>query len=382
MSNPFAGLRPALEVIAREAEILPATGQALEDLMRPDQEEVYDRIRTGMDDKILDVLIEAPNRSTYVPVPPLYRPEKHIYRYFLDGSARTYFIGTAVEGDRQTPVHVAQIGGVSVFREDGGQVHVAKSAHKLLLLMDRDAVSFGPKVEETVNRAGVRFGFVNLKEDDAYTQGTGVKEPRSKAAHKANWRMRMLEWDIARELSRLEGHWLVLDGGLGSEFREWRDGRQFLGVAKSFSREPQFSVKGDRGKREKFNLYQLLARLDDAHRTAAFSVLSGTVAVWYVRIRPQKHLDYPLMGVVKVEYPNRSGEPVPSEAIDELSRALVGERSETPHGRDVRWHAHLYGIFLAEQAVKNGFLSPEALKAGLRWPEKAKLYAPAGRSVV
>ena len=91
MPNPFAGLRPALEVIAQEAEILPATGQALEDLMRPDQDEVYDRIRTGIDDKILDVLIEAPNRSTYVPVPPLYRPEKHVYRYFLDGSARTYF---------------------------------------------------------------------------------------------------------------------------------------------------------------------------------------------------------------------------------------------------------------------------------------------------
>ncbi len=117
MANPFAILRPALEVIAQEAEILPATGQALEDLMRPDQEEVYDRIRTGTDDKIIDVLIEDPNRATYVPVPPVYRPEKHVYRYFLDGSARTYFIGTAAEGDRQTPIHVAQIGAVAVFRQ-------------------------------------------------------------------------------------------------------------------------------------------------------------------------------------------------------------------------------------------------------------------------
>lgn len=373
MPNPFEGLRPALEMIAQEADILPATGQAVEDLMRPDQEEVYDRIRTGIDDRILDVLIEAPNRATYVPTPPLFRPEKHVYRYFLDGSQRTYFIGTAVEGDRQTPIHVAQIGAAAVFRKDDGQVHVAKSAHKLLLLMDRDVVSFGPKVEETVKRAGARFDFVNLREDDAYTQGTGSKEPRSKAAYKANWRMRMLEWDIARSLERPDGRWLILDGGLGSEFREWSGGRQYLGVAKSFNREPQFSVRGERGKRQSLNLYQLLAGLPEAHRTAAFSVLSGTVAVWYVRIRPQKHLDYPLMGVVKVEYPNPSGEPVPSELIDELSRALVGERSETPHGRDIRWHAHLYGIFLAEQAVKNGFLSPEALKAGLRWPEKARV---------
>lgn len=38
MPNPFEGLRPALKMIAQEAEILPATGQALEDLMRPDQD--------------------------------------------------------------------------------------------------------------------------------------------------------------------------------------------------------------------------------------------------------------------------------------------------------------------------------------------------------
>jgi len=33
MPNPFEGLRPALEAIAHEAEILPATGQALEDFV-------------------------------------------------------------------------------------------------------------------------------------------------------------------------------------------------------------------------------------------------------------------------------------------------------------------------------------------------------------
>jgi hypothetical protein len=40
----------------------------------------------------------------------------------------------------------------------------------------------------------------------------------------------------------------------------------------------------------------------------------------------------------------------------------------TPHGKDIRWHAHLYPIYLAEQAVKTAFVSVEALRAGLRWP--------------
>lgn len=79
-------------------------------------------------------------------------------------------------------------------------------------------------------------------------------------------------------------------------------------------------------------------------------------------------MDYPLMGVVKIEFPNPTGEAVPSELIDEISGALVAERQATPHGKDVRWHAHLYAIYLAEQAVKNGFVSTEALKAGMKWP--------------
>ncbi len=41
--NPFAALQPALQVIAQEAKVLPATGQAIEDLMRPDHAEVIDR---------------------------------------------------------------------------------------------------------------------------------------------------------------------------------------------------------------------------------------------------------------------------------------------------------------------------------------------------
>jgi hypothetical protein len=43
----------------------------------------------------------------------------------------------------------------------------------------------------------------------------------------------------------------------------------------------------------------------------------------------------------------------------------------TPHGKDTRWHAHLYAIYLAETAVKNGFVSKEVLIAGLKWPTQA-----------
>jgi hypothetical protein len=69
---------------------------------------------------------------------------------------------------------------------------------------------------------------------------------------------------------------------------------------------------------------------------------------------------------------------VPSDLIDELSSALIAERQATPHGKDARWHAHLYAIYLAEQTVKGGFVSTEALKAGLKWPVMSEMAAQRG----
>jgi len=370
MGNPFEGLRAALEVIAQEAKVLPATGQAVEDLMRPDHEEVIDRLRS-VEDKVMDVLLETPNRRPYVELRALHRTEKHLLRFFLDGSARTFFLGDAVEGHRRTPIHVAQVGAAAVFRKDDGQVKVAKSVHKIVLMLDKKAVSFGDKVEDLVERAGPTFAFHDTMEEDGETEKSAPgKEPRSRAAHKAHHIMAGEEEKLGRELRRDKDHWLVLDGSLGKDLHPWRDVPQFLGITKSFSREPTFKLPGPRGGRV-INLYELLADLPFSARTCAFSVRSGKVVVWYVRLREQRHLDYPLMGVVKVEFPNPTGEAVPSDLIDMLSSAIVAERQVTPHGKDVRWHAHLYPIYLAEQAVKMGFVSSEVLKAGLKWPTQA-----------
>jgi hypothetical protein len=162
---------------------------------------------------------------------------------------------------------------------------------------------------------------------------------------------------------------------VGKDLYSWHDVPRFLGVTKSFSREPKFKLPGARGGRI-VNLYELLADLPFSARTCAFSARSGKVAVWYVRLREQRHLDYPLMGVIKVELPNPTADAVPSELIDEVAGALMAERQATPHGKDVRWHAHLYSIYLAEEAVKNGFASIDALKAGLKWPVQAAASRP------
>jgi hypothetical protein len=379
MPNPFAGLQPALEVMAREGEILPATGQAVEDLMRIDQEEAYDRVRLGLQPgDILELVMETPNRELYVECPPIVRQEKHLLRYFLDGSARTFYLGNVVEGeDRQTPIHISQIGAAAVLRDDNGRMKLARAEHKLVLLMKKEVVSFGSQVEDAIRTAGPKYEFVDLTEDDPQTQGVQAgKEPRSRAAHKANWRMRELERVIAVGLKRKPGEWLVLDGGLGSEYvKQPLDSLEYIGVVKSSWKELKFSVKSGRSK-QTINTYRLLASLKAGQRTLAFGLREGRIATWFVRIRGPEHLEFPLMGVLRVELPNPSGEAVSSQLITELSGALVAERCVSPHGKDVRWHAHLYAVYLAEQAVKNGFVSTEVLKAGIKWPTPANAAMP------
>ena len=370
--NPFHVLRPALGVLVSEAQVLPATGQAMEDQAIPDLEEVYDQ-RTGGAGKVQTIL-ETPNRRLYRKVELIPRTKQHVFRYFLDGSVRTYFVGTVIEHDRSSPVQVAQVGAAAVRREDDGRIHIAEVQRKLLLMLDKSSLSdvlWHALEQAAASTPGLEV--VDTSQDDGYLEAVHVEERRSRGAHKANWKMREVEIAIARELQRTEDEWLILDGGLGNEYMDWK-GPPLIGVAKSFRRDVQFHL-GTGPQAQRLTPYALLARLEVGHRTCVFprwpgESREGKVVFWYVRIRPQRGLDYPLMGVVKVEMPNPSQEPVDSELVDWISGALVAERSVTPYGRDSRWHAHLYPIYIAETVIKNHFYSPQVLKAAIRWPER------------
>src|SRR5438105_153506 len=138
--RPLNFLEPAIELIAKNASVLPATGGAFEDLARPDVEEADDRFLGGAKearDGFSDFAEEpAPDwRSLYKPTPPLFRTEKHVFRYFCDGSIKTYFLGTVIEGDRSYPLELTQIGSAIVHRKDDGSLEVAKFERQILLLV-------------------------------------------------------------------------------------------------------------------------------------------------------------------------------------------------------------------------------------------------------
>jgi hypothetical protein len=373
MPNPFAPLQPALRILATEGRVLPATGQAIVDMVSPDLEEAYDRATGGRDEKVTSVW--ETRKRLYHPVVPIPRRQEHRLRYFLDGSAKVYFIGTLLEHERSSPVQLGQIGAAAVYREDDGRVRRAAVEYKILLLMDKEALSesLWNEVEQAIaNNPQLLLRSTNDSKD-CFSEALGVIEPRSRGAHRANWAMRELEIALAQEgLQRSPEEWLVLDGALGTEYLNWK-GKPLIGVAKSFRRDTLFNL-GSGPRATQMNLYSMLAGLELNQRTAVFprwpgQDREGAILFWYVRIRPQRGLDYPLMGVVKVEYPNPSRQPIDSDLADQISGWLVAERCVTPHGRDNRWHAHLYAISLAERVIKDRFYSEEVLKAAIRWPQ-------------
>lgn len=324
--NPFSVLHPALAALSEGPNILPATGQAQEYLQQFDIDEYYDRIRTE-DENVIKEIKEKPGGQLYVEVPPMDRKHEHVFQYFVDGSVKTFFLGTMIEHDRNSPVLLGQIGAAAVKREDNGHVHVRQDHNRreLILLINKDQISdpVWNKTEASIQEARkfIPIRLVDTKEDDPYNSSKKFgnnKEPRSRAAHKANWEMRLLEKNLLRDLLAEHdstGAWIAVDGGLGKEFQHQDFNRGFVGVIKNFGKEQIFEL-ASRGRTRKVNLFELLAKLEVNHRTAAFARGDGSVVFWYLRIREQGQMEYPLMGVLKIELPNPSGNMIDSDLIN------------------------------------------------------------------
>ncbi len=375
ISNHTNWISPVLQLLNANLDgVLPAVGGAVEDMEMPDPDELEDMLINRETREVTDFL-ETPTPSIqnlYRPTPPIFRRENHFYRYFIDGSLKTYYLATGIEGDRSFPIELAQIGSAVILRDDCGYVHPKKILHRMLLLLPKGPLGVSDTLWRELKRLDTPDSFfevIDTTERTSHTpQDPTIENLRTRAGGIARNRMHKLEIEIIKETNeyRCETCWLILDGAvkLDNFIRE----PYLIGVAKSFRKDPEFRF--GRGHTSRKDITALLAGLPYAYRTVAFSAHGGQVAFWYVRLREQKEVDYPLMGVVKVELPRQNRDPVEAELADLISCTLVAERNVTPHGLDRRWHCHLYPIYQAEQAIKNRFYSRDVLMGMIRWPQR------------
>ena len=164
MANPIAFLTPALDLLGDNLTILPATGGAVEDLQHPDVDEIEDTLLNREAGEITD-FAEMPTPSftdLYRPTPPLFRSEKHLYRFFIDGSLRTYFLATGIEGRRSFPIQLAQIGAAVMKRDDDGHITCLKNLHKVLLLVPTKEYGLSDTVWQQLQSLRTSDGFFEL----------------------------------------------------------------------------------------------------------------------------------------------------------------------------------------------------------------------------
>ena len=64
MANPLSVITPALELLGKNVNILPAMGKAVEDLQHPDQDEIDDVLIHREMDKEITAFAEVPEPST------------------------------------------------------------------------------------------------------------------------------------------------------------------------------------------------------------------------------------------------------------------------------------------------------------------------------
>jgi len=92
--EPLRQIREILKAWREKVDVLPAVGGALEDMLHPDAEEQEER--TFTDERIFDTIWERAEGgekvNLYHPTPPIARTQTHLFRYFLDGSLRSYFL--------------------------------------------------------------------------------------------------------------------------------------------------------------------------------------------------------------------------------------------------------------------------------------------------
>lgn len=295
------------------------------------------------------------------------------FAYFMDGTRKTYKIGDIVINKKKIfPVVAAQTRAGCTFRDETGKIHKYTLKEKNLLLVsdvmpDDDFDDLRLRIQRSQLAKEMHLDVVTYKYDRMKDLA-----PTNAAIAKANSLMHRLEIEILMEMANSKaldtGKMLIVDGPL-QFYAEDNIKADFadlfynvVGVSKSFNPLLPISDRVRGGAQ----IGAMLISLEFGERTPVFfkrNERGRVFGCWYLRIRRKSDVRSPMEGIIKVEKmaneDDLAREGLDSVVVDNLSRSLLSEGSPTCHGRDDRWPAHLYPVYLTETMVKTSFMSDE-----------------------
>lgn len=287
-----------------------------------------------------------------------------LFKYFLDGSRRTYRIAEAEFDGKLLPIVAGQIG-TCVCQRNNGKLKLYDKIRKKNVLMlneriqDSDYKDIKRTIEQKAN-IGIAVEQYNYDSNQEIP-------PENKAIAKIQKIMYGMEIDLLADMTKanvLKPHeMLVIDGSLQFSNIGEKEEKYFynvIGISKSFN--PNLKIKNK-------SIGTILPKLGFGVRTPVFKYnqtgemqrVKQIIGAWYLRIRPTKEMRNPLDGIVKIEKiaveddVKEGG--FPTDEIDNISASILLERNVTCYGNDSRWAGHIYPIYLTESVLKSSFMS-------------------------
>lgn len=304
---------------------------------------------------------------------------KPLFRFFLDGSRRTYKVDDIAYGKRLYPIIAGQIGVAVCERKDEHTFKSVNLKNPLVISLPENAnaqttignddLFFNNLIQklnnqEILKKQNLKFTKILpykntiLKENDKY-EDRGVAKIQDE--------MISLEQKVVYELVKArklnDDSFLIKDGSL--EYMKSGESKELseikanydcvIGISKAFNPEALSNDVKDISRR--------IAELKLYHRTPAFMYQTERIpdvkfAVWYLRIRETLS---PFDGIVKIEKilvrEIQEEEGLDSDEIDLISANIINERNPVCYGKDNRWQKHLYPVYLTENFIKSQYLS-------------------------
>lgn len=313
---------------------------------------------------------------------------KPIFRYFLDGSRRTYKVDDMAYDNRVYPVIAGQIGVGCCKRDYEGNLKNQLIEMQLVLSLPENASKDNKKdlffnnlttklnENEFLKSHNLKFHKILDYEDKKLQEGEkhenlGIAKIQDEMVEQEKKIVALL----AHNNLLNEDAFLLKDGSL--EYKTMKTGdfkdlsiiksnyKCVVGVSKSFNPEKCSDRKGQSNAKK-------IAELGLYHRTPAYMFESqvsrgkeGTVkfAIWYLRIRDKRYTSSPFEGIIKVEKilvsEDEQENGLDTREIDMISANLINERNPVCYGKDNRWANHLYPVYLTESFIKSKYLSNE-----------------------
>lgn len=304
-----------------------------------------------------------------------------LFRYFLDGSRRTYKIDDIEYGKKIYPVIAGQIG-VGCCERIGRSLKKAELERHNVIVLPAHAYADGYNPSLYFRKVVDDLNQIDILKNRNVTISKVLHYECSKADGDkfeqrgiAKIQDAMIDYEkgmvdqLVRDHKLSEDRYLLKDGSI--QYIDSQEGdfnviskiranyQYVVGVSKSFN--PELMIDSQK----KSNATKI-AKLPLYHRTPAFMYENERFqgikfAIWYLRIRDVQYTETPFSGVVKVEkmlmLGDESDNGLESDEIDLISANLINERNPVCYGNDTRWANHLYPVYLTEKYIKSQYLS-------------------------